>query len=170
MDGEYALKKEQNDYILLEDFNSALKLIELGKCPDKYTTDASGYTTDGRLINIELKQRNQTLSGLTLSGTASTTNAIYTANTIYIESHKVADMLLDYLCDGKVPLYINFLNDGYVVLYNLSQLKHRPKKVTKKIYSKLYQGFELAKREELLLEDAWIYKKENNVYKLCHKP
>ena len=40
----------------------------------------------------------------------------------------------------------------------------------KKIWSELYQALELAKREELSLEDAWIYKKEDNVYKLIHKP
>lgn len=170
MNQNYALEKEEKDYNLLEEFNQTLKLIELGKCPEKHTTDASGYTTDGRYINIELKQRNQTLSGLTIIGTSSKTGKQYTANTIYIEAHKAGDLLLDYAIEKKIPLYINFLNDGYVVLYNLSQLKHRPTKVAKKIWSELYQGFELAKRELLRIEDAWIYKKENNGYKLIHKP
>lgn len=170
MNQDYALEKEKNDYYLMEEFNKVLKLIELGQTPEKHTTDASGYTTDGRLINIELKQRNQTLSGLTLVGISSKTGNQYTANTIYIESHKVADLLLDYTIEDKIPLYINFLNDGYVVVYNLSELKHRPTKVAKKIWSELYQGFELAKRQELQLSDAWIYKKENNEFKLVHKP
>lgn len=155
MNIEYGVTNEENDYELLLDFNSVLKLTELGKCPEKYTTDASGYTTDGRYINLELKRRNININ---------------TFNSIYIESHKAGDMLLDYVCEKKIPLYINFLNDGHVVVYNLAELKHRPKKVAKRIYSELYEGFELAKREELQLDDAFIYKKENNVYKLVHKP
>lgn len=170
MNQDFALKQETNDYILLEDFNKVLKLMELGQCPQKYTTDASGYTTDGRYLNIELKKRNQTMSGLTLIGTSSKTNKTYTADTIYIEGHKCGDMLLDYVVEKKIPLYINFLNDGYVVLYNLSTLKHRPTKVAKRIWSELYQGFELAKREELRIEDGWIYQRINDKYKLIHKP
>lgn len=169
MNKEYTLICEENDYILLEDFNKLLKLNELGKCPQKHTTDASGYTTDGRYLNIELKKRNLALSGLTLIGT-SRDGKTYTANTIYIESHKVADLLLDYMCEDKIPIYLNFLNDGYVVLFNLSKLKHRPTKVAKRIWSELYQGFELAKRQELKLEDGWIYQRVNNGYKLIHKP
>lgn len=169
MNKEFTLKKENEDYLLLEQFNDYLNLKELGRCLEKHTTDASGYTTDGRFLNIELKKRNQTLidnnvlSGLTTDGKP------YTASTIYIEAHKAGDMLIDYICEDKIPLYINFLN-GYVVVFNLAQLKHRPNKVAKRIYSKLYEGFELAKREELRLEDAWIYKKENNAYKLIYKP
>ena len=155
MNAEYGMTNEINDYELLQDFNKVLKLTELGKCPDKYTTDASGYTTDGRYINIELKSRNI---------------GINTYKTIFIEAHKAGDMLLDYVCEKKIPLYVNFLSDGHVVVYNLAELKHRPNKVAKKIYSKLYEGFELAKREELQMDDAWIYKKTNNGYKLCYKP
>lgn len=165
MNKEFANEKEKKDYQLLEDFNKVLKLIELGRCPEKHTTDASGYTTDGRLINIELKMRNMILTNnMTLSAKT------YTADTLYIEAHKAGDMLFDYVIDKQIPLYINFLQDGTVILYNLSTLKHRPKKVAKRIYSELYQAFELAKREELRLEDAWIYKKENNDYKLIYKP
>lgn len=152
---DFALKKEENDYILMEDFNKVLKLRELGKCPQNDVTDCSGYTEDGRYVSIELKERNI---------------CIDTYDSIFIETHKCGDMLLDYVIEGKIPLYINFLNNGYVVLYNLARLRHRPKKVAKRIYSELYQGFELAKREELPLEDAFIYKKENDAYKLVRKP
>ena len=166
----YALEKEKNDYLLLEGFNDYLNLKELGRCPDKHTTDASGYTSDGRYANIELKQRTQTITdNLVISG-LTTDGKTYTADTIYIEAHKCGDMLLDYVCEDKIPLYINFLNDGYVILFNLSKLKHRPSKIGKKIYSKLYNGFELAKREELRIEDAWIYRFKNNTYELIQKP
>ena len=164
MNRDYAFKKEDEDYILLKDFNKVLKLSDLGQTPKYSTSDASG-TSLNRYINIELKRRNQTLTkDFKISGET------YTADTVYLESHKAGDLLLDYVCEDKIPLYINFLNDGYVLLFNLSKLKHRPKKVCKKIYSKLYQGFELAKREELLVSDAWIYKRINNEYKLIHKP
>lgn len=164
MNRDYAFKKEDEDYILLKDFNKVLKLSDLGQTPKYSTSDASG-TSLNRYINIELKRRNQTLTkDFKISGET------YTADTVYLESHKAGDMLLDFVCEDKIPLYINFLNDGYVLLFNLSKLKHRPKKVCKKIYSKLYQGFELAKREELLVSDAWIYQRINNKYKLIQKP
>lgn len=170
MDRNYAFKIEDEDYELLESFNDVLKLEQMGRCPRNYHTDASGITSDGKEINIELKRRNQTLSGLTIMGVTSA-NKPYTASTIYIETHKCGDMLLDYVCENKVPMYINFLNDGYVIVHNLSQLKTRPAKVGKKIYSKLYEGFEISKRNELQLDDAWIYKKdENNKYQLVYKP
>lgn len=170
MNRDYAFKKEDEDYILLKDFNhDVLKLTELGQTERNESSDATGYTTDGRFINIELKSRDQYLSGSSfLIGAVN--EKPYTADTIYLESHKAGDLLLDYVVDKKIPLYINFMKNGYVILFNLSQLKHRPKKVCKKIYSKLYQGFELAKREELPLKDAWIYQRINNKYKLIQKP
>lgn len=154
MNETYAINTEQQDYDKLQDFNKYLNLRELGKRPDKDTTDASGYTEDGHEVNIELKSRNI---------------GINTFKTIYIENHKVADMLLDYTIDKKIPLYINFLNDDYVVVFNLAKLRHRPRKVNKRIWSQLYQAFEMAKREELRLEDAWIYKKQNDKYLLIKK-
>lgn len=154
MNEQYANTSEQQDYEKLQDLNRLLKIRELGKRPDKDTTDASGYTQDGQEVNIELKTRNIGIS---------------TYKTIYIENHKVADMLLDYTIDHKIPLYINFLNDDYVVVFNLAKLRHRPRKVNKRIWSELYQAFEMAKREELRLEDAWIYQKQNDKYLLIKK-
>lgn len=154
MNEQYANTSEQQDYEKLQDLNRLLKIRELGKRPDKDTTDASGYTQDGQEVNIELKSRYI---------------GINTYKTIYIESHKVADMLLDYTIDHKIPLYVNFLNDDYVVVFNLAKLRHRPRKVNKRIWSELYQAFEMAKREELRLEDAWIYQKQNDKYLLIKK-
>lgn len=155
MNKEYGSTNEENDYKLLEEFNKFLKLEDLGRCPSNAATDASGHTTDGRYVNIELKRRFIDIG---------------TYSSIYLETHKCGDMLLDYVVDNKIPLYINFLDDGYVVTFNLAELKHRPKKVEKKIYSKLYDGFEIAKRVELLIEDAWVYQKINDSYKLLQKP
>ena len=171
MNKEYAIDNEKTDFELMTQFNDYLNLVELGQCPEKWHSDASGYTRDGRYINIELKQRNQVLlKNLTISGQTKE-GKTYTASTIYAEAHKCGDLLLDYVCEQKEPLYINFLLNDIVIVYNLSRLKHRPNKVGKRIYSKLYEGFELAKREELEIKDAFIYKKEeNNEYKLIHRP
>ncbi len=155
MNKEFGKQNEKTDYELLKDFNKTLKLTELGMTPENYHTDASGYTTDGRYINIELKRRNIDIN---------------TYDTIFIETHKAGDMLLDYVCNKQIPLYINFLKDDYVVVFNLAELKSRPKRVCKFIRSELYDSFELAKRAELKLEDAWVYKKINNKYKLVRKP
>ena len=165
MNREYADRKELDDFKLLLEFNEKLKLKDLGKTPEYYATDASGITNH-QIINIELKQRRMRLNDdLTLSAKT------YTADTLYIESHKLADMLLDYMYEDKTPLYINFLDDGTVIVHNLARLKSRPKKVNfKKIYSELYGGFELAKRQELRLDEAWIYKKDKDKYILIHKP
>ena len=154
MNKEYGKINENLDFEMLEHFNSLLKLKDLGRTPELYHTDASGYSNN-KYINIELKRRSVNLN---------------TYKTLYIEAHKAGDLLLDYVIEGKIPLYVNFLQDGHVVVFNLAELKHRPEKVSKRIESKLYEGFELAKREELLITDAWIYKLENNQYKLIHKP
>ena len=172
MNSDFALKNEEKDYLLMEKFNeNLLKLKDLGKTETMHHSDATGNTTDGRVINIELKSRNMNLlPNFTVSG-VSYTQKTYTADTIYIESHKMADLLLDYVIDKKVPLYVNFINDDTVILYNLSMLKQRPKTVTKRIPSKLYEGFEMGKRMELPISEAFIYKRiGNNNWKQIHKP
>lgn len=170
MNRDYALKNEEKDYLLMERFNEVLKLRDLGRTESKHHSDATGYTTDGRFINIELKSRHlNLLDDWTLSG-ANHTEKAYTANTLYIESHKMADLLLDYVIDNKIPLYINFVNDDIVIVHNLSLLKQRPKTVTKRISSKLYQGFEMGKRMELPISEAYIYKRIENNWHQIHKP
>lgn len=158
MDANFAASMEDKGFDKLVEFNSKLKLDNLGRTPSGYTSDASGTSFCGD-VNIEIKVRNMEIDPTTLTITGHTKDdRSYTADTLYIESHKIADLLLDHMCDGKVPLYVNFLNGGYCVVFNLSKLKHRPRKEAKRIYSKLYQGFELAKRQLLDLRDAYIYK------------
>jgi hypothetical protein len=67
-------------------------------------------------------------------------------------------MLLDNI-NGLEPLYINFLDDGTVIIFNLNKLKKRPvKSGTMNIKSKGYKKFEVAKRQFLYISDAAIYK------------
>jgi len=117
---------EEKCWEQLEEFNEEYHLFnEIKRTPVKYHTDGTGYTINKlgeiRYFNIELKSRNQILldSGV-ISGT--TEKGGYTGDTIMIESHKVADMLLDNI-NGLEPLYINFLDDGTVIIFNLSKLK-----------------------------------------------
>lgn len=169
MDKYFAQEKEKNGFEKLLDFNSKLHLQEVAQTPTGAYSDASGITADLRLVNIENKIRNQVYIDNHISGLTKE-NKSYTANTIYIEAHKIADLLLDWVAEKKEPLYINYLNDDVVIVFNLSRLGHRPKKTHRRIFSKLYQSFEVADREELELADAYIYQKINGTYKLISRP
>ena len=155
MNQDYANQCEIDDFELLRDFNDKkFKLNKLGRTPSKYSSDASGYTQDGRYINIELKSRD---------------NDINEYDSLQIETHKAYDLLDEYVRDNKIPLYINFLKDGHVVVFNLAKLKHKPYKKRVRTWSKLYQDYENGYKALLKLEDAFIYKKQNNHYKLIQK-
>ena len=172
MNQEFAEQKEKNGFEKLKEFNDAVfKLKELGQTPPKHWSDASGITTNEQYINFELKIRNQTLDmkNMIVSGINSTSKNVYTASTIYIEMHKVGSLLLDYNILDYQPLYVNFLTNA-VVIFNLSKLNKVPNTIARRIYSTLFQGFEMAKRVELPLTEAYIYIKENNEYKLAYKP
>lgn len=168
---DYANEKESECYEKMRRFNEFLHLLNLGQAPPKHHFDASATTPTSRYVEIELKDRNQNLlkadKYFAISG-CSKEGKSYTATTLYIENHKVADLLMDYVANDSIPLYINFLNDDVVIVFNLSQIKHRPQTVSKRIKSELYQSFEFGKRMELQLEDAYIYQLKNNEWKMLH--
>lgn len=149
MNRPYADKCEDIDFELMMDFNSKLKLKQLAKTEYMHPTDASGYTEDNRLVEIELKNRNIKHD---------------TYNTIMIEPYK-----LDYARhQDSIQLYVNFTNDEHVIVFNL----HNVGKLNEKnfnIPSKLYERVKLSKRYEIPIEKAWIYRKINNQYKLIQK-
>lgn len=162
MDKAFFEENELNDWERLLEFNEKVNLFnEINSAVTKHHTDATGYTVTKlgttKYWNIELKSRNLILtdngkiSGCTDKGT-------FVNDTIFIESHKAADMFFDQI-EGLIPLYINFLADGSVIIHNLSNLKKRPLKTgTMNIRSKGYNKFEIAKRQGLYLSDAAIYK------------
>lgn len=126
--------------------------------PRNYFCDFSG-TCKGHNVNIEVKIRNLNLlpdgriSGATKSGKE------YIEDTIFIEDHKACDLIFEYIANGTEPLYFNFLNDGYVALFNLKKLTKRPKEHKRlSIESKGYQKMEIGSREGLYIKDAAIYK------------
>jgi len=169
MDNNYFKENELNDWELLQAFNEKTHLFdELTPTKVKHHTDGTGYTVtrlgDTRYWNIELKYRNLNLmedgriSGATDKGS-------FFDETIFIESHKAADMLFDTI-NGLTPLYINFLADGTTIIFNLSNLKKRPKKTgTMNIKSNGYGKFEIAKRQGLYITDAAIYNKNGKLIK-----
>lgn len=148
-------EKEQENIDNLNLFNELKGFFEsVTKTPEGYEWDASGITVDGRVYNAELKTRDAVLTD---AGTVSGIN--FNDSTVIIESDKAAPLLFDYLINGRLPLYINFLQDGTVLVWNLSNLKtrptHEPVIINNKGYSKMYKGY----REYLPVSDAIIYPK-----------
>lgn len=157
MDKNYFDTNESNDMKLLYDFNLHTNLFS-GLNPSEYShfSDATAYTIsrlgEERKFNIEIKKRNAVLLK---SGKVS--GATFVDDNIIIESHKACDLLLDNI-NGYEPLYINFLDNNVVVIYNLNKLSIRPQSMKKFIKSNGYQGFEIASRQGLNIKDAAIYK------------
>lgn len=168
MNDNYFNVNEKKDWELLEQFNAKTGLFnEIKQAEVKYHTDGTGYTVtklgETKYWNIELKFRNLNLLNDKISG--ATSKGTFIEDTIYIEGHKVADMLLDCI-NGLTPLYINFLQDGTTIIFNLTNLKKRPKKTaTMAIKSNGYQKFEIAKRQGLYLTDAAIYDQDGKLIK-----
>lgn len=157
MDKNYFDTNESNDMKLLYDFNLHTNLFS-GLNPSEYShfSDATAYTIsrlgEERKFNIEIKKRNAVLLK---SGKVS--GATFVDDNIIIESHKACDLLFD-IINGYEPLYINFLDNNVVVIYNLNKLSIRPQSMKKFIKSNGYQGFEIASRQGLNIKDAAIYK------------
>lgn len=154
MNQKYADINEYQDYELMKDFNSLLRLDQLGQTPYAHSYDASGYTKDSQYTSIELKRRYV---------------SVQTYPSLIIEGHKLLGLLMGFIYSQEIPLYINFMNDA-VVVFNLSKLKTPPKLIEKKIKSKLYQAYDVAERYELQMSDAWIYRKEGDRYRLIQRP
>jgi len=154
---------EEHDINLLVDFNKKMKLFKgLQQAAYGDYKDATGFTItklgEKRKFNIEIKKRNAVLLS---SGKVSAET--FVDDNVIIETHKMLDLLLDKI-EGYEPIYINFLQDNVVIIYNLSKLTKRPKTMKKFIKSKGYQGFEIASRQGLYLVDAAIYK-DNKLFK-----
>ena len=169
MERNFFEENEVVDWKKLEEFNAKTNLFDHLKPTEvKAHTDGTGYTVnkfgETRYFNIELKNRNlNLLNDGRISG--ATDKGSFFDDTIFIESHKAADMLLDCI-NGLEPLYINFLADGKVIVHNLSKLSMRPKKSGNlNIKSKGYGKFEVAKRQGLYIADAAIFDENGKLIK-----
>ncbi len=144
----YFEEKEEEDYKEFTKLNEdILHLKNIGRTPKLHHTDASGLTTDGRVINIELKQRYFDMDKY---------------ETLYIDDHKCCNLLMDFVVSKFIPIYINFMSDDTAIVFNLSRLHKRPKISNQRTYSKGRQAYEYNDRQELYIEDAYIYRKDKN--------
>lgn len=144
----YFEEKEEEDYKEFTKLNEdILHLKNIGRTPQLHHTDASGLTKDGRVINIELKQRTFDMGKY---------------KTLYIDDHKCCNLLMDFVVLNLIPVYINFMTDDTAIVFNLSRLHKRPNITKQRTYSKGKQAYEYNDKQELYIEDAFIYKKDNN--------
>lgn len=158
MNKEYINFNEVNDYDLLVGMGL---FYDLEKMPDGHYSDATGKTNfNGKTIerNIELKHRNQVLMPSLLEISGCTHNGKpYKDTTMMIEEHKYIHMLEGKHHQGQEPLYINFLQNGYVVIFNLRRMPKQNEKKKMSIYSKGLEKMENEDRLFLNLEYAAIY-------------
>lgn len=156
MEKNYFTQNEEKGWNLLNQLNDKYHYFkELTHSPSGTTWDVSGYTRDGRKVIIELKTRNAIM---TPQNTVSGVN--FNDNTLFIENNKFSILLMEHVVGGFIPLYINFLQDGNVIIHNLLKLnKYREDHKTKIIsrgYEK-YGGYERnCFRLCLYLDDATI--------------
>ena len=122
---------------------------------DGYYADASGITSDMRKVIIEVKTREMVMTPDGQMADANDQSRTY--GSVMIEGHKMTDLILDSI-SGYLPLYINFLADGSVIIFNMSNLKTRPITSKTRIYSKAAAKFDISARYLLDMSDAIITK------------
>ena len=147
---KYFEENEKNDLQMLYEFNYKTKLFDsIRPEKEKSQIDATAKRKN-REFAIELKNRYINLEKY---------------KTIMIEDYKLASMMLEYTINHREPLYINFLADGSVVIFNLTKLRQIPKQRITDIKSEGYEKMQCQERRYLLpLDDAVIYK-DNNLIK-----
>lgn len=122
-------KQEANDFKLLEKLNEDvfhLNDLERRDNVEKDPIDASGLTQDGRTINIEIKARNKAYP------------------TMMCETHKAYSLLDEWTTYKRVPLYVNFTNDGKeAYVWNLLTIPPNMKYIKReRTFSRNYGDFE----------------------------
>ena len=154
---DYFNANEKTDFEKLISFNDKKQFFnELYKTPEKHVYDASGRTNDNRQTAIELKSRNAVL---TKNNTLSGHN--FNDETAFIEDEKFTGLMLQHVINGAIPLYINFLADGNILVWNLTKLKRLPEHKVVIIKNKGYGTMEKCYREGLFISDAKIYSLNN---------
>ena len=160
MDRVYFDNNETNDMLLLRKLSTDVGMFStVGECEKYACADASGITKDGKIAIVELKNRY---------------NEIQDFGDIFIESKKVAYLLLQHITKGHIPLYINFFTvDGitkHAAVWNLLNVTDFKYYSRIRTHSRGYQSDENRERFGLLYSDAWIYEiREDNRFKLLKK-
>lgn len=152
---EYFETNEQNDLQLMYEFNAVTRLFEgIKPTPEKAQYDATAYKRN-RSFAIELKHRYVNLEKY---------------NSMMIEDYKFAALMMEYVVNGREPLYVCFLQGGVVLIYNLLKLTRMPQLRTMNINSKGYDKMQCGERRYLLsLDDAVIFKDNKLVKPLGDK-
>ena len=160
MDRVYFDDNETQDMLLLRKLSSDVGMFStVGECEKYACSDASGITKDGRIAIVELKNRY---------------NEIQDFGDIFIESKKVAYLLLEHITKGHIPLYINFFTvDGitkHAAVWNLLNVTDFKYYARIRTHSSGYQSYEHRERFGLLYSDAWIYEiRDDNKFKLLKR-
>lgn len=150
----------------IREFNQVAHLFDtITDYPRNHYVDFSG-TCKNNNLNIEVKDRkidllpDGTFKGFKKNG------EVFICDDLYIEDHKVSDLMMDWVSMGLIPLYFNILQNGYYALYDLRKLSIRPKRYQHlNIESKGYQKMEFANRQGLYIKDAAIYDKDGKIIK-----
>ena len=160
MDIGYFDDNETQDMLLLRKLSTDVGMFsKVGECEKYACADASGITKDGKIAIVELKNRY---------------NEIQDFGDIFIESKKVAYLLLEHITKGHIPLYINFFTvDGitkHAAVWNLLNVTDFKYYSRIRTHSRGYQSDEHRERFGLLYSDAWIYEiREDNKFKLLKR-
>lgn len=146
---------EKNDLQMLYEFNYNTKLFE-SVTPTKEKSQIDATAKRGkREFAIEIKHRFINLEKY---------------KSIMIEDYKFASLMLEHIIYNRTPLYVNFLADGTVVIFNLLKLSTMPRMRITDIKSEGYDKMQCQERRYLLdLNDAAIYK-DNMLIKKREKP
>ena len=160
MDRVYFDNNETQDMLLLRKLSTDVGMFStVGECEKYACADASGITKDGKIAIVEVKNRY---------------NEIQDFGDIFIESKKVAYLMLQHITKGHIPLYINFFTvDGitkHAAVWNLLNVTDFKYYSRIRTHSRGYQSDEHRERFGLLYSDAWIYEiREDNRFKLLKR-
>ena len=146
----YFETNEKNDLQMLYEFNYVTKLFDsITPTEEKSQIDATAKRKN-REFSIEIKHRYINLEKY---------------QTIMIEDYKLAELMLEYTVNNKEPLYVNFLADGHVLIFNLAKLSEKPRMRIQNIKSEGYDKMQCQERRYMLpIKDAVIFK-DNNLIK-----
>ena len=148
---DYFETNEKNDLQMLYEFNHSKKLFDsIIPTKEKSQVDAIARHKD-RTFAVEIKHRLVPLDRY---------------KTMFIEDYKLASMMLEYIINGREPLYICILHDA-ILVFNLLKLKNMPKLRITDIESKGYDKMQCQERRYLLdINDAVVYK-TNKPFEEC---
>lgn len=157
MDKEFFSQQEEIGFEKMYSLNEYFQLSDFGRTPEKYDFDASGVTKTGSVVAIEIKNRlNYTLEDFKRFGS------------VVIEPHKLAEMYTAHIFDKYIPLYVNFTEDGYAIVFNLTDtkdIKYSTSQRYASIQSKGYERTEKGGRFEIPMSYAKVYWKDCGEWK-----